>query len=432
MLTRQTCRRIVRLCSGLALTVFLVGWAQAEAPPSPPELAATVSLEREDLKAGDTVAAEVWLSNPSDVEIQAVEAQLARPYFIDLVSFSPPANEKCGTGPDKTSLPLGALPPHSVRSGRICLAVGQSLREGDYNLLFVFRYRSAVGGVRSVSFVAVEKKIRVGLLGTESVGGFSLRLVALILPGLLFWMVLQLSQLGGNFRSAFDKGALAVLTSILLLAFTSAYLPRALAAGMSVPGLLTLCAVGTGLGLAVALLIHLLRYGTRKSIQKRVVQRDDFAEEAFRKLLVFPGEDLFGRLLALLGQGFFSKLAGIPDKRVLRNPTIKLKEGQELTGCLLGPAAKGLVLVGTYQLKVADKNLYQELSGLQNQQQWSKLLERADQEKLSLQPDVPVRVKDAQAGAAWADSGPMRPVEEDKIDDRSSRRGPWVPIHVVP
>ena len=217
------------------LSAFSPAWAaDAPSPASPPQLAVTLTLEREDLKAGESrVPVQVWLVNPSEVPIGKIEAWLEGPEFIHLVAPGTPPQEV-----DHLTL-LTSLSPHQDYKGQLWLTVRRKVREGDYNLMFGFQYHIPPSG-KDISVVTIEKKVQLGVLGTESVGGFSLRLVALLLPGMLLWMVLQLFQVGGAVQSAFDKGALAVLTSLLLIALVTIRPPDFLAGGMSIQGLLFL------------------------------------------------------------------------------------------------------------------------------------------------------------------------------------------------
>ena len=395
--------------------------AAPTSPASSPELAVTVSLEREDLKAGETrVPVRVWLSNPSDAGIGPIEVWLVGPESIHLAG--PPGSPEV----DHLTL-LPSLPPHQDFKGRLWLTVRSQVREGDYNLLFGFRCHTGAGG-KDVNVVAVEKKVQLGVLGTESVGGFSLRLVALLLPGLLFWMVLQLFHAGTALQAAFDKGALAVLTSLLLVALVTYRPPRFLAGGMSIEGLLFLCALGAGLGLVAGLLIALARRALRKAAEERIVQPEDSDEETLRKLLALAAGGASTRAFALLAR----TLLAIPAGGILRNPAIQLKDGRRLSGSLAGPTAEGFVVVGSYRLATADAALRQELSALQRQERWSELLDRARQAGLAPVPDVAVKVKAGDPGAAWRDLSPVFRLSRDDIASRGARSGSWSPVSVTP
>jgi hypothetical protein len=390
--------------------------AEAPSPASSPELAVTVSLEREDLKAGETrVPVRVWLSNPSDIEIGPVEAWLVGPKSIHLAG--PPDRPEV----DHLTL-LPSLYPHQDYQGRLWLTVRSQVREGDYNLLFGFRYHTGAGG-KDVNVMTVEKKVQLGVLGTESVGGFSLRLVALLLPGLLFWMVLQLFHAGTALQAAFDKGALAVLASLLLVALVTRRPPRFLAGGMSIEGLLFLCALGAGLGLVAGLLIALARRALRKATRERIVQPEDGDEETLRKLLALAAGGASARAFALLA---------IPGGGILRNPEIQLKDGRRLRGSLAGPTAEGFVVVGSYRVATPDKDLRQQLSALQEEGRWSELLDRARQAGLAPALDVSVKVKVGEPGAAWRDLSPVFRISRDDIASRGASSGSWSPVSVTP
>lgn len=414
---RSLCHAVLLLLS--ALCPVLV--AEVPPPASSPQLAVALSLEREDLKAGEEkVPVHVWLTNPSNVRIGAIEVWLVGPESIHL------AGPLGTTDVDPLTL-LPSLAPHQDYQGQLSLTVGPQVHEGDYNLLFAFRYHTGTGG-KDIAVVTVEKKVRLGVLGTESVGGFSLRLVALLLPGLLFWMVLQLFHAGVALQAAFDKGALAVLTSLLLVALVTAHPPRFMARGMSIQGLLFLCFLGAGLGLIVGLLIALSRRTLRKMAKGRIVQPEDGAEETLRKLLALDAGGLSARVFALLTR----ILLAVPYGGILRNPEIQLKDGRRLNGLVGGPTAEGFVLVGSFRLHTTDKSLRQELSAFQKGGRWSELLDRAHQTGLTPLGDIPVREWTGVPGAAWKHLGQVFHLSQGDIASRSARSGSWVPVSVDP
>jgi hypothetical protein len=378
--------------------LLLIAAPAAAAPPSSPELAVTVSLEREDLKAGETnVPVQVWLSNPSDIAIGPVEVWLAGPESIHLAG-SPKQPEL-----DHLTL-LPSLAPHQDSRIPLHLTVDDKVREGDYNLLFGFRYHTGTG----VGVATVEKKVQLGVLGTESVGGFSLRLVALLLPGLLFWMVLQLFQAGTALQAAFDKGALAVLTSLLLLAIVTYRPPPFLAGGMSLLGLLFLCALGAGLGLGLGGLIVLVRKTQRERARERTVQPRDSDEATMRKLLALPDGDL------------------------LLNAEIQLRDGRRLQGSLAGPTPEGFVIVGSYRVTARDAALRKELSDLEKQGQWTRLLDRAREAGLTWDLDRAVKVNTGKPGEPWRDLGLVYRLSEEDIASQSAGKKSWPPVSVTP
>jgi hypothetical protein len=65
------------------------------------------------------------------------------------------------------------------------------VEERDISLGFSITYTLAKDGQSISRYLVAEKKVKVGLFGTETVGGVSLRLAAYVVPGLLFLMILR-------------------------------------------------------------------------------------------------------------------------------------------------------------------------------------------------------------------------------------------------
>ena len=80
-----------------------------------------------------------------------------------------------------------------------CIRSGKSIDENDLKVRVLINYKWADSGsvpgiVSGESVVTAERTLKLGLLGNETVAGVSLRLVALVLPGLLFLMVLRVGK----------------------------------------------------------------------------------------------------------------------------------------------------------------------------------------------------------------------------------------------
>jgi hypothetical protein len=294
----------------------------AEAPASP-KLAVSVSLLRDTLRAGEALPLEVWVANSSAIAVAEVELHLQAPDFLRLAA---------GSCADSASgdLSLGPLAAGQTLGRRLLLCAGATIAEEDFNLLFVARYRWSEGDRERTSFAAVEKKVRLGLLGTESVGGFSLRLVAFVLPGLLFWMILRLFQVPytTGFTTA-ESGALAVLTSALLIAAVSAWAPDGGGAGVSFRRLGLLCLLAIGPAVVIGLGAVVWRRGTERRRRALIVHPTDGVKEQLAKLL---------------------EKARPP---VGRNATVKTKEGEYLGSMVAESGAGDYVLLGWYRLQAA-------------------------------------------------------------------------------
>jgi hypothetical protein len=301
-----------------------------------------------------------------------------------------------------------------VLERRLSLRADPVVEEGDFNLLFAVRSTWKEDATVRQSLVAAEKKVQVGLLGTESVGGFSLRLVALILPGLLLWLMLQVYPdplLKG--LATLEKAAFAVLTSSALVALAATFRPTGLARGMSLPRLGLLCLAGALVGLfagGMAWLVEWARAGWEKRQQKRageerrarVVQPEDGAEVALGKLL-----------------------AG-GDAELVRNAVVRTLDGEELYGSVLGPAGEGKVLLGWLRIQGATPGQRALLEPLRKQGRWAELLQLAQREKLRIAAE-PVQVK--QAGAWVPDGRSVVPLAG--LAAQEAGREKWAPISLA-
>lgn len=251
----------------------------AEAPPTDPEIGATVNLLSESLRAGGAIPVEVWLVNSSPVAASAVELRLHSPPALTL------AEGGCDR-PHAGAVDLGPLGAHQVLTRSLRLCAADRVVEDDFTLLFVFRYRWAAAEGERESFTAVEKTVRVGLLGTDSPGGFSLRLVALVLPGLLFWMLLRLFRVPvvSGFSSA-ESAALAVLTSALLVAVLERLTPTGAGPGISLGELGWLCLVGAVPALVAGLGWTVWQEVRRRRALAQIIRSTDPPATVLAKLL---------------------------------------------------------------------------------------------------------------------------------------------------
>jgi hypothetical protein len=323
--------------SVLSATAFAPLQAQ-DAARSP--LQATLVLERDSLRAGTPVPFVLWLANGSDSEITDLRLQLGSPEFLKL------GGQGCTTLPDPKRLDLGSLGPRSVRSWLLCLQVDPEVTEGELNLLFTIEHRS--------SFVAIEKHVSVGVLGTQSVGGFSLGVVALIVPGLLFFGILQMFELKLPERfTGIDRAAFCVLLSVLLVETADVLGPKHMAWGMSQARFLLLCALAA---LAAALIVGLVKL-------KKWLETQD---------VVSPDPDLHELLSKLMRS---HPQGGLSIR----------KNGEEYVGSgVVQHEGGGSLLLGWFEIATEDEPLRERLLALQSRNEWDELLELARKNGLEI------------------------------------------------
>jgi hypothetical protein len=199
--------------------------AETEKPPSPQLV---ISFERQTMRENDQLPVRVFVSNPSDKNLENVRfSWSALPGTLVLYS------KKCtdmqsnpGSNQAATEIPIGELPaqqdPKSVQSLDLCLT-STTVNNGDYNLLFNLRYDwTAKEGPRH-SVLTVEKPIKSAFLGTDSLAGVPLALAGFIVPGLLFWLALDAWKTPWRIQGPTlgDKTVYSVLVSLLLVAMVS-------------------------------------------------------------------------------------------------------------------------------------------------------------------------------------------------------------------
>ncbi len=238
----------------------------------------TVTLERESLVAGDSVPVDLWVRGPAAAPLRDVRLHVAAPGFVEVGVAQ---GGSCAFA--RGVVPLGDVPPGGIARRALCLRTGREVVEGDYNLVFTLTYRrSADGGPERAGFVQAVQGVEVGVLGTESVAGVSLRLLALLLPGILFFVGVR--RMGAAPGASLDKAevaALGVVLSLLLVSGLDAVSPAGFRRGMSVERLLLLCAAALLLAGLVSAGAALLR---RRRRRDRVAP-DDSPGAVLEKLL---------------------------------------------------------------------------------------------------------------------------------------------------
>jgi hypothetical protein len=338
----------------------------AQAPAAPkPEL--TVALERSALRAGDSVPLEVWLANPSEAPLTGLRLDLRGPDFIRLAER--PAAGCRSTARGAATLPLGDLGPRQLASRRLCLQIGdRGVREDDFDLLFVVPYHWQAAGA---AYVAAVKPVKVGLLGTETIAGFSLRLVIFLLPGALLLMPLRITGFPGIASLSALEYTLASLGLSAALGRLVAWLdPKDFGSGVSFDQLVSLSAIGFGCGLLAGLVWLGARRLRALEQQGSVVQVADGADEVIRKLL---------------------RAAPRPPGRVLAE-----QGGQRYVGSCWVKATDGIVLGGWFEIVGADAEARRQLEELARQGRWGAMHDLARRRGLTIgRRDAVQRLVDA-------------------------------------
>jgi hypothetical protein len=137
------------------------------------------------------------------------------------------------------------------------------VREGSALLNVLVKYDGAWADGQRSAMVSVQREIKVGLFGTETVAGVSLSLLALLLPGaLLLW-----GAGAGEWKGPVERGTVSVLLSILIAWAVSPFTGSAGLGLISAWDFLEMCALGMVIGLLVRWIASkLVRLRTRKRV----------------------------------------------------------------------------------------------------------------------------------------------------------------------
>lgn len=182
---------------GIALAPTLAAAATDAAKP-----ALTVVIEGGAILAQRSVGVHVWVENPMDEPITSVRLALAAPDDLFLQWWSSDIKDWCphllregdpcpaqdgGVELAKNLSPHDALQsPHALR-----ITAKDSVEEEDVNVAFVLTYATNGPAGARTGIVVAEKSLSVGLIGTETVAGVSLRLTFLFIPGAVMLMLLK-------------------------------------------------------------------------------------------------------------------------------------------------------------------------------------------------------------------------------------------------
>jgi hypothetical protein len=269
-------------CTLVLLVCCAVPGAAVAADTPKPDL--IITLEENALLAEHWIGLHVWIENPTDQPFSDVQLQLAAPNFIELGEIVRRASgtiDRCQRG--APLIPLGTLganavlqPPHAL-----CLYATSAVEERDVNLAFSLDY-AVTGPPLRRGVVVVEKQLSVGLFGTDTVAGVSLRLATYLIPGLLLMAVLRFGGIEAivNLPDTY-AAAISVLVSVSMTWLAANWSGIT---GISARLFLILCMSALGLGV-VGNVVRALLIAWRDSRQARLIGKDDSPVEALAKAL---------------------------------------------------------------------------------------------------------------------------------------------------
>jgi hypothetical protein len=372
----------------------LPGLAWADAPGKP---ALTVILERNEILAGQTMSFSVWIENATEAKMINAALSLFGPPFLKIGTL-----DQSGTCSTKDTIDLGNVDPGStlVRN-KLCLQAGSSIEERDENLGFGVSYslQNLKDNKTTAGALVSEKKLSIGLFGTESVGGVSLRLASYLIPGTLFLMILRLFAPKWKIElGATESVTLSIFISVFLFFFAAFGFPslqlRFAGVGSSVSAIafLTLCGIAIALAIIAAVVLQGISFiGTQRRDARIVQQNDNLATIIQKALRAADGN--FGPVMMTAG-------------------------GKEFFGSLAVPTSDGgKILLGWFQLKVPDAKRRSKMEGWFKKNQFVKLAKKAARWKI--EPTMMDPIKE------WQASGKLGPTKYLRMDfDEKAVRSP--------
>ena len=264
-LSRKCCRAHYRYTLPAITVLVLLALGCAARAADSPKPTLTVALEKTELLAGKSIGLRLWVENPTDTALTEIGLRFFAPDFIEIGRLDQTKPGSCDTSLQqpiilRASSGLGAKsafdPPEAF-----CLKAKDTIEEQDVNVVFSIVYRLAGSKQPETGVAVVERKLSVGLFGTDTVAGVSLRLAAYIVPGLLLMLVLKLAKVPWLVDlDAAELGTFSVLISVAL-SLGAAQLAEVgwlsglffgAASGVSAKLFLVLCSITLLLALAIA------------------------------------------------------------------------------------------------------------------------------------------------------------------------------------
>ncbi len=422
-------------CMGSRIS-SLAGWAisvavatawpipiRAEAP-SEPKL--EIALHANSIVANGSIPGKLWLANSSAQPLAGATLHFDGPTPLQLTAVvctessgaEPPFDESSPdngpkTGPGQRLRPtaasekpreipatagrfaLGAVGPTAALSCDFSVRADSEVQEGDFRALFTVVYEwETPDGARATSFVLAKERITVGVFGTDSIGGVSLRLAAYVIPGLLFLMVLRLGWArlsytdpiasktkghGAQERSrealaltAPEAATLSVVGSVLLTTAASWCVPTTLERGMSPQRFLTLCLIAVAIALAIPVGNRAYRWWRAS---RSLITTEEFDHQRYPAILY-----------KALASGLWSAAEPV---------AVELVSGKELVGSTIGRMTGRLVLIGWFRLVPKDRG--EELEALEARGKLARLAKIAEKQGLTVtpRPDGSIRERGA-------------------------------------
>jgi hypothetical protein len=359
------------------MTCVLPGAAALADAPGKPAL--TVILERNEILAGQTMSFSVWIENATEAKMIKAALSLYGPSFLKIGTL-----DQKGTCSTKDAIDLDDVDPGStlVRN-KLCLQADSSIQERDENLAFSVGYflQNVKDNKTTAGALVSEKKLSIGLFGTETIGGVSLRLASYIIPGTFLLMIWRLFapkertvELGAT-----ESVTLSVFISILLFILAANFFPAlqlrfaGIGSTVSAIAFLALCVIAIVLALiAVGILQYISSRGAQQR-NARIVQDSDRTAGSMIQKAVRAAEGKF-------------------------DPVMMVADDRQYFGSLVVPAGNGgRILLGWFQLKAPDAKRRSQWENLIHEGDFVTLIEQAAE--LGVEPTMFDPIKELIAGS---------------------------------
>lgn len=341
----------------------------AVAAPAKPSVA--VSFERVNIRENDTVKLKLIIVNDADYDLTNTSLEVHSPLRLKWKAVS--CDGQAFNPAKELSAQSQPLIPVKARATAKCdleLTTEPIINVGEFNILFVLGYQRLVGKNTETSIVTAEKTLKANLLGSESVAGVPLVLAGFIVPGLIFWIVVNFFGVSWKRDGFGDQMIYSVFVSLILVSIETwlgfVDLNQGISTGM-------LFRLGVG-GLIPALIAggadRAIRAYRQDQILKNQINDDDDA-------------------LTVLG-----KLLALPAHATEAQPMIQLKSGARYVGSLgartemirKGSSEKTALysLVGSWEIKMPPVGtpLRTEIDSLVEAKQIRQVIKTAEDQKL--------------------------------------------------
>jgi len=353
---------------------FVLAFARSVAAAEDTKPALTVWMERGDLLAGQTMKVRVWVQNPTDATMTGPDGKELVLHF-DASEYlklgQVDGNGGCVSAAEGLLDVTAKLDPHSgtLVPLELCLRANSSIHEEDVNLAFSLPYvlearpdAENPQGMKRADVAVVEEKVSVSLLGSDAVGGLSLKLLTFCLPGMLFFFLLKLvkhpwaEQVSGatEYSLATVGLSMAIWLSMQVLALAPAFFGWHFLANRQEGVGVSLLSLGLNTVLAAALALGVI--GLWACDNHRKNKEEEKARKHKAAVTFVPGVE------EMRPKDYQIAIAASRERQSTERPKAVLVSCAK--GKFAGAAAslsdtKGLLLIGWLKISAPDADLFE-------------------------------------------------------------------------